>query len=59
MYGANRGVIALPATGVGTLAVGASAHNGGLLSLAVLLLAVWVLLMAGRTLLRLRPRREV
>lgn len=59
MYGTNSGAIALPATGVGTLAVGAGTQNGWLLSLAVLLLAAWTLLMVGRALLRLRPRPEV
>lgn len=58
MYGLN-GVSALPATGVGVMAVGVGTDQGWLLSLAVAVLVVWTLAMAVRALLHLRPKREV
>jgi hypothetical protein len=56
MYGTSS-VTALPATGVGAAAVVASG-NTSMAVVAILLLAAWTALSAGRALLRLTPREE-
>jgi hypothetical protein len=49
----------LPASGGGGMALAASGHAPALLAMAVLLLALWTLLMAGRVLCSMWPKAEV
>ena len=49
---------ALPTTGGGGMALATVGHTPWPLTLAVIFLALWTLLMAGRVLLNLLPRAE-
>jgi len=59
MYGGDPIVTALPATGIGTMAVVAGTGQGQLLVFAITVLASWTLIAAARAVMRMVPMAEV
>ncbi len=59
MYGGNPIVTALPAAGVGTMAIAAGTGHASLLTLVITVLAVWTLIAAARAVMRMVPMAEV
>ena len=59
MYGGPPLITTLPATGVGIMAVATNTGQDALLSLGIMVLAIWTLIAAARAVLRMLPKHEV